>query len=188
MTESLFLFLSIVQFIIFLCGMGIVFYFCYVLWTLHRDLPYVPTPYRVIRRMIRAAEITANDVVLDLGSGTGRIVIEVARQYAVPVTGVERSRMLLVAAKLRAACTRRRGKITWVHGDFFMHPLGGTTVILSFLIPKIFAKLVSKFEELPNGARIVSYKFPIPLSSAWESSLIPHGKNDRFYLYKKVGV
>jgi phospholipid N-methyltransferase len=37
--------------------------------------PYVPTRMEIVNRMIHVANLTPNDVVVDLGSGDGRLVI-----------------------------------------------------------------------------------------------------------------
>ena len=39
------------------------------------DAPYVPTPQPVVDTMLRIASVSANDIVYDLGSGDGRLVI-----------------------------------------------------------------------------------------------------------------
>ncbi|MDO8581684.1 MAG: class I SAM-dependent methyltransferase [bacterium] len=153
---------------------------------MRRELPYVPTPYSIIRRMIALAAIQPNDRVVDLGSGTGRIVLEVARQYPVSVVGVELSPMLLVASRLRQLFTRRRGHVTWEKKDLFAYPLDGITVVFCFLITNVLKRLAPRFAVLPKGARIVSYKFSIPLSNDWRQEQVTFGKNDRMYIYRKI--
>lgn len=184
MNPALALFFLFIQTLFLFCLLGLVMYGVYILWTMRNELPYVPTPYSVIRRMIAAADITSHDRVADLGSGTGRIVLEVARRYPVAVTGVDYSPLLLSAARLRQRFTRIKGKVTWVCGDLFTFPLDGTTVVFCFLITDVLARLAPRFERLPNGARIVSYKFQIPLSAAWEKKEI-FFKNDVIYCYTK---
>ncbi len=186
MTVGLALFFIAIQALLLLCIFGVVFYFSYMMFSMRNELPYVPTSYAVIRRMIVAAAIQPHDRVIDLGSGTGRIVLEVARQYPVRVVGVERSRLLLCAARLRQFFTRRKGTVVWEHGDLFSYPLDGTTVVLCFLISSVLARLAPRFEAFPIGARIVSYKFAIPLSKKWKDECISFGRNDRMYLYTKI--
>lgn len=185
MTVELALFFLAIQTLLLLCIFGIVFYFSYMMLSMRNELPYVPTAYPVIRRMIAAAAIQPHDRVIDLGSGTGRIVLEVARQYPVTVTGVERSKLLLCAARLRQFFTRKKGTVVWAREDLFTYPLDGTTVVLCFLISSVLARLVPRFETLPVGARIVSYKFAIPLSKAWKYECISFGRNDRMHIYIK---
>ncbi|MBI4281478.1 methyltransferase domain-containing protein [Candidatus Uhrbacteria bacterium] len=186
MSPELAFFIMGVQTLLLFCIFGIVFYFSYIMFSLRNELPYVPTAYPVIRRMIATAAIQPHDRVIDLGSGTGRIVLEVARQYPVTVVGVERSKLLLCAARLRQFFTRRKGTVVWEHGDLFTYPLDGTTVVLCFLISSVLLRLAPRFEALPVGARIVSYKFAIPLSLHWQKEKITFGKNDRMHVYRKI--
>ena len=186
MNVPLYLFVLAMQMLVALCFFVLVSYFGYVLWTMKRELPYVPTPYSIIRRMIALAHIEPHDRVVDLGSGSGRIVLEVARRYPVPVVGVELSPLLLGAARLRQLFTRRRGTVLWKKQDLFTYPLDGVTVVFCFLITSVLTRLAPRFEQLPKGARIVSYKFAIPLSSAWEEEKVLIGKNDQMYIYTKI--
>lgn len=186
MSGDVFLFVLAMQFLIALCFFILLSYFAYVLWTMRRELPYVPTPYPMIRRMIAIAKIQPHDRVIDLGSGSGRIVLEVARRHPVSVVGVELSPLLLTAARLRQVFTPRRGTVAWEKKDFFTYPLDGVTVVFCFLITSVLTRLAPRFERLPIGARIVSYKFAIPLSAHWRKEEIPFGKNDRIYLYRKI--
>lgn len=186
MNSDVVLFVLAMQLLTALCFFILVSYFGYVLWTMRRELPYVPTPYSIIRRMIALAKIQPHDRVVDLGSGSGRIVLEVARQYPVSVVGVELSPLLLTASRLRQLFTRRRGSVAWGKKDLFTYPLDGVTVVFCFLITSVLKRLAPRLEELSNGARIVSYKFSIPLSRDWREEEIPLGKKDRMYVYRKI--
>ena len=53
------------------------------------DIHYVPTPDAVVSAMLDLAGVTAADLVYDLGSGDGRIVIEAARKYGARGVGIE---------------------------------------------------------------------------------------------------
>ena len=52
-------------------------------------VPYVPTPQDVVERMLVLAQVKKGDVVYDLGSGDGRIVITAAKKYGVKAIGFE---------------------------------------------------------------------------------------------------
>src|SRR3954471_17967368 len=67
------------------------------------DIHYVPTQDAVVDAMLDAAQVTAADVVYDLGSGDGRIVIEAARKYGARSIGVELDAALNKQARSRAA-------------------------------------------------------------------------------------
>src|SRR5260370_12084605 len=55
----------------------------------YSDLPYVPTPAKVVDAMLDLAGINAADVLVDLGSGDGRIVVTAAKRFGISATGVE---------------------------------------------------------------------------------------------------
>src|SRR5580765_1343349 len=65
--------------------------------------PYVPTPQDVVDRMLAFAEVTSNDVVYDLGSGDGRIVITAAKKYGARGVGIEIDPALVKTANTNAA-------------------------------------------------------------------------------------
>lgn len=54
-----------------------------------RDVPYVPTPEPVVQRMLELGEVGPDDVIYDLGSGDGRIVITAAEQYGARGIGID---------------------------------------------------------------------------------------------------
>ncbi len=43
-----------------------------------KEIPFVPTPMEIVDRMLEMAEVKTGDIVYDLGSGDGRIVIRAA--------------------------------------------------------------------------------------------------------------
>ncbi|MBV9745628.1 MAG: class I SAM-dependent methyltransferase, partial [Acidobacteriia bacterium] len=51
--------------------------------------PYVPTPQVIVERMLEAGHVKPGDLVYDLGSGDGRIVITAARKFGAHAVGVE---------------------------------------------------------------------------------------------------
>ena len=56
------------------------------------EIPFVPTPIEVVDKMLELAEVKSGDVVYDLGSGDGRIVIRAAKKYGVRGVGIEMDR------------------------------------------------------------------------------------------------
>ena len=67
------------------------------MWTQVIGAGWWPTPMKAVRRMLELAELKEDDVLYDLGSGDGRIVIEAARRYGAKGVGIE-------ADLLRVAC------------------------------------------------------------------------------------
>ena len=126
------------------------------------DIHYVPTPTAVVEAMLRIARVTSTDVVYDLGSGDGRIVIEAARTYGARGVGVELHPELVKQAREGARKAGVADKVTFVQADLFKTDLSPATVVTLYLSPSINLRLRSKFErELRPGARLVSHRFPV---------------------------
>jgi cyclopropane fatty-acyl-phospholipid synthase-like methyltransferase len=127
------------------------------------DIHYVPTPDAVVRAMLDVAQVTSADVVYDLGSGDGRIVIEAARMYGARGVGIELDPELIKRATKNARKAGVSDKVSFVRADFFKTDLSDATVVTLFLSPNINARLQAKLQrELKPGARIVSHRFPMP--------------------------
>jgi precorrin-6B methylase 2 len=127
------------------------------------DIHYVPTPDPVVRAMLDIAEVSSRDIVYDLGSGDGRIVIEAARIYGARAVGIELDPELNKKAAKNAQKAGVADNVKFVQADFFKTDLSEATVVTLFLSPNINARLQPKLRrELKRGARIVSHRFPMP--------------------------
>jgi len=124
------------------------------------DVPYVQTPHEVVAQMLRLAGVGRNDVVYDLGSGDGRLVIAAARDFGARGVGVEIDPRL-VAQSVESA--RRAGvgdRVTFREQDLFQTDLADATVVTLYLSPALNLRLRPKLlRELRPGARIVSHDF-----------------------------
>ncbi len=124
------------------------------------DVPYVQTPHEVVTQMLRLADVGRNDVVYDLGSGDGRLVIAAARDFGARGVGVEIDPRL-VAQSVESA--RRAGvgdRVTFREQDLFQTDLADATVVTLYLSPALNLRLRPKLlRELRAGARIVSHDF-----------------------------
>jgi cyclopropane fatty-acyl-phospholipid synthase-like methyltransferase len=124
------------------------------------DVNFVPTPMHAVEAMLDLAKVTRDDVVYDLGSGDGRIVIMAAEKYGARAVGLELD-PALVAASRRAA--REKGvadRVTFVEGDLFAADLSPATVVTMYLSSRINERLLPKLRrELKPGARVVSHDF-----------------------------
>ena len=58
-----------------------VIYFIFIGYTQKYGAPWVPTPYKTIKKMLKLAQVKPGDMVYDLGSGDGRVIIEAARSF-----------------------------------------------------------------------------------------------------------
>src|SRR5678815_3196863 len=125
-----------------------------------KDSVWVPTPPALIERMLDMACVTAQDYVIDLGSGDGRMVIAAAKRGA-RALGVEYNPMLVEAARRTAALEDVAHRATFVQGDLYDADVSEATVLALFLLPENLRRLRLKFDGLRAGTRIVTNRFEI---------------------------
>jgi SAM-dependent methyltransferase len=124
------------------------------------DIHFVPTPNGVVDAMLDLADTTERDVVYDLGSGDGRIVIEAARKYGARAVGVELDADLVKTARSRARKAGVDDKVSFIQGDLFKADLSDATIVTLYLSFSTNRRLESKLmTELKPGARVVSHRF-----------------------------
>jgi tRNA G37 N-methylase Trm5 len=123
---------------------------------------FVSTPHDVVERMLELAEVNKLDVVHDLGSGDGRIVIAAARKYGSRAIGYEIDKELVTLSREQAAKAGVVDRVTIEHGDIFKVDLHQADVIAVYLLPEQLEKLIPQLKKLKPGSRIVSHQFQIP--------------------------
>lgn len=121
---------------------------------------YVPTPLSTGHRMLTLAGVGPDDVVYDLGSGDGRLVILAASAYGARGVGVEIDERLVARSRRAAVEAGVSDRVRFVAGDLMAADLREATVVLLYLAPSTTERLRSRFvAELPARARIVSHSF-----------------------------
>lgn len=127
------------------------------------DIHYVPTSGSVVKAMLTLARVNAADVVYDLGSGDGRIVIEAAKTFGARGVGIELDPELIKQSVKNAEKAGVADKVRFVQGDLFKTDLSEATVVTLFLSLTTNARLQPKLRrELRPGARVVSHRFEMP--------------------------
>ncbi len=124
--------------------------------------PFVPSPHKALKDVLKLAQIKKGDIVYDLGSGDGRILIEAAKKGACAY-GWEINPFLCLIAKIRIhlAGLSKNAKAYW--GNFWTKDLSKADVIFFFLITHWARTLEKKIlREAKKGARIIAYVFPLP--------------------------
>ena len=125
-----------------------------------RDVPDVRTPLIVVNEMLRLASVTTSDVVYDLGSGDGRILIAAARDRGARGVGLEIDPALVAQSTERAQRHGLADKLTFRQQDLFEADLTPATVVTLYLSADLNRRLRPKLmRELRAGARIVSHSF-----------------------------
>jgi len=124
------------------------------------DVRYVPSPDSVVDAMLQLAQVTANDIVYDLGSGDGRIPIAAAQRYGAIGVGVEIDARLNREAVDAAKKAGVSGRVRFLTQDLFDADISQATVVTLFLLPRLNQDLMPKLKrELRAGTRIVSHQF-----------------------------
>jgi SAM-dependent methyltransferase len=126
------------------------------------DIFFVPTWQPVVYQMLDLAGVTSDDVVYDLGSGDGRIVVIAAQKYGARGVGVELDAKLIEVSRQVAREAEVADRVTFIQGDLFQADISAATVVTLFLSPSVNAELEPKLRrELRPGTRIVSHQFGI---------------------------
>ena len=126
------------------------------------DVGYEPSPPEVVDAMLRLAQLNPADVVYDLGSGDGRIVIGAARSYGARGVGIELQPELIQISRKAAADAGVADKVAFVQGDLFTADISDATVVTLYLFPSVNDRLEAKLRrELRPGTRVVSEGFTI---------------------------
>ena len=125
------------------------------------DVVFVPTPSDVVDAMLKLAKVTPNDVVYDLGSGDGRIVIAAAKMYGAHGVGIDIDPERTREATANARAAGVADKVTFRTEDLFAADIAPATVVTLYLSPPVNSRLAPKLMALKSGTRIVSHAFDL---------------------------
>lgn len=123
------------------------------------EVPYVQTPAPVVDAMLLLGSIRKDDVLIDLGSGDGRIVITAARRDGARALGIELDDRLVKLANERARAEGVGDRARFVKQDLYTTDLSAATVITMYLLPDANLELRPRLLDLKPGTRIVSHDF-----------------------------
>lgn len=146
------------------------------------DVPYVPTSNESVTRMLELADVGEDDVVYDLGSGDGRIVIAAAQKFGARGVGIEIDSGRVQKARQNAKEAGVADMVEFRRGDLFEADLSDATVVTLYLLPSVNMKLRPKLlKELEPGTPIVSHDFDM---DDWEPEQTVKVGNDTIYLWR----
>ena len=124
------------------------------------DVPFLVTPPEVVDQMLALARVGPGDVVYDLGSGDGRLVIAAAREFQARGVGIEIDPKLVAQSRERARRAGVEPRVTFLEQDLFEANLSAATVVTLYLTREVNLRLRPKLErELAPGTRVVSFDF-----------------------------
>ena len=123
------------------------------------DVVYVPTPQVAVDEMLKIAKVSANDFLVDLGSGDGRIVITAAKKFGARGMGVDLDTVLLKRAREGAKREGVADRTQFVEQNLFETDLSRATVITTYLLPEMNEKLRPRILALKPGTRVVAHDY-----------------------------
>jgi SAM-dependent methyltransferase len=130
------------------------------------DVPYVPTPEKVVERMLDLADVNSGDYVIDLGSGDGRIVIAAAKRGATG-HGIDLDPQRVSEARANAAKANVQDRVMFMEANIFNTDFSNASVITMYLLPTVNEKLRPELlDKLEPGTRVVSHSFDM---DEWEA-------------------
>ena len=143
--------------------------------------PYVPSPYKVVEKMLELAEVNENDTVYDLGCGDGRIVIMAAEKFGAKGVGVDYDPERVEEARANVKEKGLENKVTIILEDAMKVDVSSATVVTLYLLEKSNALLKPNLEKyLKPGSRVVSHDFDM---SGWKAKKIILGSTEEDYEY-----
>lgn len=128
-----------------------------------KDVVWIPTPTDLAERLLKAAKVTPNDLVYDLGAGDGKIAILAAQKFKATAVGVEFNPDMAEYARKNVQRAGVSDKVTIITGDIFKEDFSKATVVTLYLLPALNLKLRPTLLAMKPGTRIVSNTFTMGL-------------------------
>jgi cyclopropane fatty-acyl-phospholipid synthase-like methyltransferase len=124
-------------------------------------IPFVPSPMHVVQKMIEVADIKKGDVLYDMGSGDGRIIIEAAKKYGVRGVGIDLNPDLVAKARENAKNEGVSDLVEFRAQDGLTVDISEATVVTLYMFKWFNNALKPKLQKLKPGSRIVAHDFDI---------------------------
>ncbi len=145
-----------------------------------KDVIWVPTPDDIVERMLRMAQTTPNDYVIDLGAGDGKIAIMAAQKFGAKSLGIEFNPEMARHAQSNAEKAGVADKARIQQGDIFATDFKAATVLTMYLLPALNLKLRPTILSMRPGTRVVSHSFTM---DDWEADEISSMDGRRAYFW-----
>ena len=148
---------------------------------IRRDAPYVATPDETVEEMLRMAMISRDDLLYDLGSGDGRIVITAAKNLGTRGIGIDIDPLRVAEANQNARAAGVTDRVRFIEGDLFATDLREATAVTLYLLPAVNLRLRPKLlAELRPGTPVVSHDYDM---ADWEADDYREVGSSRLYLW-----
>jgi ubiquinone/menaquinone biosynthesis C-methylase UbiE len=148
--------------------------------------PYVVSPQAIVDRMLELADVKPNEILYDLGSGDGRILITAVQRFRAKAVGVEISDALVSSATDRIQRLGLQNDARVIHADMLQVDLSPADVVTIYLATDSNEILRPNLEKyLKKGARVVSHDYAV---MGWKPKLVdkevPEARGHVIYLYE----
>lgn len=148
--------------VLVIIGIVLVIFLFFNTYGFFTGAPFAATPSTIIDSLFTLIDITEKDVVYDLGSGDGRILVAASKKGAKSI-GWEINLPLYYYSLRQIKRSKLDHKITVHYGNFWNKKLSGATVIFAFLLPEYMERLEKKIRhEVSPGVRVVTYLAKLP--------------------------
>lgn len=145
------------------------------------DVIYVPTSEATVIAMLEMADVDSADVVYDLGSGDGRIVITAAKEYGAKGVGIDIDPKRIQESKENAEIANVTDRVEFIQGDLFESDFSEASVVTLYLLSRLNERLRPiLLEQLKPGTKIVSHAFRM---GDWEPEKTQKVDGNTIYLW-----
>ena len=159
------------------------------------DSPWAPrwrTRRSDARKALKLASLSKNDTLYELGCGDGEVILSAAQDFGSQAVGIEIDPTRFFISKFRVWRNGMSKKVTVVRKDFKKIDLSAATVVYMYLVPAALKRNLPKLkDELRTGAKILSYRYRIPLDKNEKNIVFEkEDKRAKVYLYtvKSTGM
>lgn len=175
--------MAILAYFLLLILFILIIYIFFMSYSQLKGGPFIPTDKKLLLEIFAQANFKKGQLILELGSGDGRVLIEAAKLYPVKGIGCEVNPFLVLYSNIIAKFYKLT-QLSFKRGDLFKFDLSKADVVFIFLLPQTVKKLVPKItKECKQNTLIISHGFKIP---GFEKKLISKINKNPFptYFYK----
>ncbi len=145
-----------------------------------KDVMWLPTPDALVTRLLKMAQLTSADTLVDLGAGDGKIVIAAARDFGAQARGVEYDPRLIDVAQAAAKQAGVDSRTRFIQGDIFEADFSDVDVVAMYLLPQLNLRLRPTLLAMKPGTRIVTHWFDM---GEWKADETTEVENRPGYLW-----
>jgi precorrin-6B methylase 2 len=157
----------------------VIVFVVWIAWSGVVGAPWLPTPKKRVRSMLEFAGVNSGDILYDLGSGDGRIIVMAAKEFGAKSIGIEVDPLRLMWSRLSIRRHNLSQKVHVVRANFFKVSVEEATVVTLYQGHEINKKIRDKLaSELKTGTRVVSYRF---ILDGWTP--VKTNEDESIYLY-----